>query len=96
MDELRWSRWLESMRKDVECTFDILKGRWRILKTGIQLHSSDSVTKIWKTCFALHNWLLEVDGLSEKWDQGVPMEWEGDLGYHDVEDMDQTNQLTLA
>ena len=24
--ESRWSRWAESMRKDVECTFDILKG----------------------------------------------------------------------
>jgi len=28
MDEIRWSRWVESMRKDVECTFGILKGRW--------------------------------------------------------------------
>lgn len=26
--ELRWSKWLESMRKDVECCFGILKGRW--------------------------------------------------------------------
>lgn len=26
-DELRWSKWLESLRKDVECTFGILKGR---------------------------------------------------------------------
>jgi hypothetical protein len=32
MDETRWSKWLESMRKDVQCTFGILKGRWRILK----------------------------------------------------------------
>ncbi len=35
--ELRFSSWLELMRKDVECTFGILKGRWRILKTGIRL-----------------------------------------------------------
>jgi len=55
-----WSWWLESMRKDVECTFGILKRRWQILMTGIRLHSSDSVTKVWKTCCALHNWLLEV------------------------------------
>ena len=26
-DQLRWSKWLESLRKDVECTFGILKGR---------------------------------------------------------------------
>ena len=25
--ETRWSKWVESMRKDVECTFGILKGR---------------------------------------------------------------------
>ena len=31
IDKTRWSRWVESMRKDVECTFGILKGRWRIL-----------------------------------------------------------------
>jgi hypothetical protein len=34
MDEIRWSKWLESMWKDVECTFGILKGRWRILKSS--------------------------------------------------------------
>jgi hypothetical protein len=28
MDEIHWSKWLESMRKDVDCTFGILKGRW--------------------------------------------------------------------
>ena len=31
-DEIRWSEWLESMRKDVECAFGIMKGRFRILK----------------------------------------------------------------
>jgi hypothetical protein len=35
--EIRWSEWIESMRKDVECTFGILKGRFRILKSGICL-----------------------------------------------------------
>jgi hypothetical protein len=34
-DEICWSKWLESMYKDVECTFGILKGRWRILKAGV-------------------------------------------------------------
>ena len=28
-NEIQWSKWLESMRKDVECTFGILKGSWR-------------------------------------------------------------------
>jgi hypothetical protein len=29
IDEIRWSKWLESMRKDVECTFGILKLKGR-------------------------------------------------------------------
>ena len=35
VDEIRWSKWLESMCKDFECTFGILKGRWQILKAGV-------------------------------------------------------------
>ena len=55
MDEIRWSKWLESMRKDVECTFGILKGRWRILKLGIWLQGVESVDQILLMCCALHN-----------------------------------------
>ena len=33
-----WSEWIESMQKDVECTFGILKGRWRILKSDTRVH----------------------------------------------------------
>jgi hypothetical protein len=29
--EARWSRWAESMRKDVECTFGILKGQSKLM-----------------------------------------------------------------
>jgi hypothetical protein len=72
------------MRKDVECTFGILKGRWRILKAGVRLRSAEAADNVWKTCCALHNWLLEVDGLDERWEQGVPSEWEGRLGEFDT------------
>ena len=40
-EELRWSKWVESLRKDVECTFGILKGRFRILKCGIRMQKRD-------------------------------------------------------
>jgi len=87
MDEIRWSKWLESMRKDVECTFGILKGRWRILKSGIYLQGVDAVNKVWLTCCALHNWLLEIDGLNAEWSEiSTPgSDWEGELGYCDFE-----------
>jgi hypothetical protein len=42
-----------------------------------------TVSDVWFTCCALHNWLLEVDGLTEEWVGGVRKvvsEWEGDLG----------------
>jgi Plant transposon protein len=80
--ELLWSKWLESMRKDVECTFGILKGRFRILKTGIRLHKINSVDQLWCTCCALHNMFLEHDGLSKNWENGVQSDWQGELGNH--------------
>ena len=59
------------MCKDVECAFRILKGRWRILKSGVRIYGVDSVDHIWFTCCALHNWLLEVDGLTQEWVVGI-------------------------
>lgn len=76
-DEERWSKMAESLRKDVECTFGILKGRWRILKTGIRLRSLAVVDNIWKTCCCFHNMLLDIDGLTE--------DWAGAIGLHDLD-----------
>ena len=67
-DKICWSEWMESMRKDVECAFGILKERWRILKTGVCLHSTQAVDQVWLTCCAFHNMLLEIDGLDDQWD----------------------------
>ena len=77
-DQARWSEWLESMRKDVECVFGILRGRFRILKAGIRMHGVDVADSIWLTCCALHNWLLEKDGHTSEWD--------GNKGLFDEED----------
>jgi hypothetical protein len=67
--EIRFSAWLESMRKDVECTFGILKGRFRILKMGIWLHKQKAADMIFLTCCALHNMLLDVDGMDPQWEE---------------------------
>ncbi len=85
-DDIRWSKWLESMWKKVECMFGILKGQWGILKTGVQIYGVDNVDKMWSTCCALHNWLLEVDGLTDKQDGRIPVsDWEGPLGQMDYD-----------
>jgi hypothetical protein len=74
--EIRFSQWLESLRKDVECTFGILKGRWRVLKSGIRVHNTEAADNMWLTCCAMHIMLLDVDGLSVGWQNGVPSHWE--------------------
>jgi hypothetical protein len=73
--EQRLSDWIESFRKDSECVFGILKGRWRILKTGIRLEGAQAADRVWLTCCALHNMPLKLDGLDERWDAGVPSDW---------------------
>ena len=87
--DTRFSQWLESMRKDVECTFGIMKGRFRILKAGVRVHGVEAVDRIWRTCCSLHNFLLEKDGLAEQWEEGALSRWEtkemagNDMEVHD-------------
>ena len=82
--DIRFAKWLESIRKDVKCTFGILKGCFRILKTSIRLLGQKSADNIFQTCCALHNWLLNEGGLSERWEEGTPTIWEGCIYFHDV------------
>jgi len=86
LTQQRLSDWIESYRKDVECTFGMLKGRWRVLQTGIRLEGAVAANRIWMTCCALHNWLLEVDGLDKQWEEGVPSDWQGSLGNNDADE----------
>ncbi len=91
--EIRFSQWLESLHKDVECTFGILKNRWRILKTGIPMHNTEVADNVWLTCCALHNMLLNVDGLSTGWQDGVPSYRQVEAnGQFDLSDMPRAIQ----
>jgi len=75
-EHIRFSEWLESMRKDVECTFGIMKGRFCILRNGFRFHSIEKCDQTWLTCCALHNRLLFVDGLHKNWETGKLSNWE--------------------
>ena len=81
---IRFSEWLESMRKDVECTFGIMKGRFCILRYGIRLRSISKCDAVWKTCCALHNRLLFVDGLHKDWATGERSDWEVTNAKHEA------------
>ena len=66
---IRFSEWLESVRKDVECTFGIMKGRFAILRYGLRFQSITRCDQMFLTCCALHNLLLDHDGLHNNWNE---------------------------
>ena len=68
-DEVRFSEWIESIRKDIECFFGILKKRFTVLMTGVRTHSIKKCDEVFLTCCALHNRLLYLDGLDQDWEE---------------------------
>jgi hypothetical protein len=50
---------LESVQKDVECTFGILKKRWKVLNHGFKHRKMEQCEKIFLACCILHNFLLD-------------------------------------
>lgn len=78
--ESKWSVALESVRKDVECFFGILKGRFRILKLGILFRDKEDIDNMFFTYCTLHNMLHAFDGLDEL---EPTVDWGGKEGLHD-------------
>ena len=65
---------LEGVRKDVECTFGILKKRWRILNNGLEYRDIRVCEKIFVVCCCLHNFLLDqMERGSPKVGRGCPI-----------------------
>ena len=54
-NQILWAEWLESVRKDIECLFGILKVRFRILLNRIQQHDVVNIRDIFMSCCILHN-----------------------------------------
>ena len=79
-----WSKLVESVRKDVECTFGILKKRFHILKHDIRLHNKDHVHDVFVACCILHNMLLDYD----EWDdwETLPIITDDDVDEHEEDD----------
>ena len=51
--------WVESLRKDVECAFGILKKRFRCIKLPFQWKDMRDCEHVFVTCCMLHNMLLD-------------------------------------
>ena len=54
---------IESIWKDVECVFGIMKKRWKILDNGIRFSDMQDVEKMFTDCCMLHNNMLSRDGV---------------------------------
>jgi hypothetical protein len=68
-EESVWSKLIESLRKDVECFFGILKNRFFILKYGIRIQDLNTVDHIFLTCIALYQIrFLKESNNDEPWD----------------------------
>ena len=85
-DKMRWSEYAESVRKDVECSFGILKKRYQILKNAITWHKKSQIDNAVYSCVILHNMLHEFDGYDERWETEI-------LNSH--YDEDEKNCLTV-
>lgn len=70
-DKSRWSEFAESVRKDVECSFGILKKRYQFLKGAITWHRKSDIDNAVFSCVILHNMLHEFDGYDKKWDDEI-------------------------
>ena len=65
------------------------------MSLGICLHGVDATDKSMEdSVVPSHNWLLEIDGLDEKWESGVPSDWEGELGMQDQ--LDAAHHILFA
>ena len=61
--DLLSSKELESARKDMECFFDILKIRFRILKLAVTYQQQKRIDYMFFACSILHNMLHTYDGM---------------------------------
>lgn len=92
-EDIAFSRTLESVRKDVECFFGILKGRFRILKLRIAYHSQEAIDNVFFTCCILHNMLHKFDGM-DVFEEDA--DWVGSAGLHDPWHHDPLTDFTCV
>ncbi len=70
---------LEGVRKDVECTFGILKKRWRVINNGFFHREMEICSNIFITCCWLNNFLLEdvMERSNVRVGRGAPIDDDG-------------------
>jgi hypothetical protein len=67
-----WSDTVESIRKDVECVFGMLKKRFMILKHPMRFPKQQTIEMVFLACSVLHNALCEYDSRDD-WETRMEM-----------------------
>lgn len=62
----RWSKWIESLRKDVECLFGILKQRFSCIKNRSRFHDKETIETVFICCCIMHNINHHCDRYADK------------------------------
>jgi hypothetical protein len=79
--EVFWSEWVESVRKDVECFFALIKCQWRFLRNKVEYHDALIIEHAMHTACILHNMLLQYKEYDTfEWDDVDP---DGEEGVHE-------------
>ena len=66
------------------------------MKSRIRIHAIDEVDKIWKTCCALNNWLLEINRLDKEFTGKATSEWNRGIGSFGTDVVFVVQHLTLS
>ncbi len=74
--QLHWAEYLESVRKDVECFFGVMKARWWLLRNAARYHDPETVGNAFRMAAILHNMLLAYDGLITECGNNTESFWE--------------------
>lgn len=70
-NKYKFTDWVASVRKDVECFFGILKQRFRWFKCPIRLQNKEDIDNAFITACIIHNMILKHDGLNKLWENKV-------------------------
>ena len=72
--DYNWSEMLESLRKDIECLFGMMKQEFAILKYGSRFNSLELMDEIFLTCCAIRNQRKIIAGTDLPWSLKEVME----------------------
>jgi DDE superfamily endonuclease len=84
----KYTDWVASVRKDVECFFGILKMRFRWLKCPMRLQKKIDIDNAVVVCCMLNNLILSHDGLDTLWESDVNWKTLNPNGNEDDDDED--------